>query len=226
MNGKRIFYCEWAYLLGVVVLAFGTALMEWADFGLSMVVAPAYLLHLKVSEYLPFFTFGVAGYVFQAVLLTALSFVMRRVKISYFLSFFTAFFYGLVLDGAIALVGLFPFAGALWQHIFYVLGLVVCAAGVALLLHTYLPPEAYDLTVKELTKKFGAPLGKTKTIYDACSCGLAIILSLCFFGGFVGVKWGTVVCTFVNGYLIGSISRYLETHFAWKDALPLRSKLQ
>ena len=55
MKGKRILYSEPAYFVGIFVLALGTALMEKADFGMSMVVAPAYLLHLKISEYLRIF---------------------------------------------------------------------------------------------------------------------------------------------------------------------------
>ena len=46
MKTKRVFYTELAYAIGITVLALGTALMERADFGMSMVVAPAYLLHL------------------------------------------------------------------------------------------------------------------------------------------------------------------------------------
>ena len=49
---KRTFYTEMAYIIGIVTLAFGTALMERADFGMSMVVAPAYLIYLKISDYL------------------------------------------------------------------------------------------------------------------------------------------------------------------------------
>ena len=45
MKGKRTFYTEVAYILGIVVLAAGNALMEKANLGMSMVVAPAYLLH-------------------------------------------------------------------------------------------------------------------------------------------------------------------------------------
>ena len=44
---KRTFYTEGAYVIGIISLAFGTALMEKADFGMSMVVAPAYLIYLK-----------------------------------------------------------------------------------------------------------------------------------------------------------------------------------
>ena len=54
---KKTLHSETAYLLGILALTFGTALMEKADFGVSMVVAPAYLVYLKVSEFLPSFTF-------------------------------------------------------------------------------------------------------------------------------------------------------------------------
>lgn len=226
MKGKRVIYSEFAYFIGIFVLALGTAFMEKADFGISMVVAPAYLIHLKVSEYLPFFSFGMSEYVFQAVLLVLLALVMGKFKKSYLLSFATAFFYGTVLDTAISLVARFPHTGILWQVAFYVAGLIICAIGVALLLHTYFPPEAYELVVKELSPKFKITVGKTKTMYDCCSCVFAIVLSLCFYRSFVGVKWGTIVCAAVNGWLIGKISHFLENNFTLKDALSLREKLQ
>ena len=145
MKGKKVIYNELAYFVGILVLALGTAFMERADFGISMVVAPAYLIHVKVSQYLPFFSFGMSEYVFQAVLLVLLSLVMGKLKKSYLLSFATAFFYGVVLDGAISLVGLLPWNGILWQVIFYVTGLVTCSVGVALLLRTYFPPKPYTI---------------------------------------------------------------------------------
>ena len=226
MNGKRVIYSEWLYFVGILVLALGTAFMEKADFGISMVVAPAYLLHLKISAYLPFFSFGMSEYVFQAILLVLLSLVMRKLKINYLLSFATAFLYGTILDIMISLVALFPFGGLVWQVIFYIVGLITCAIGVSLLLHTYFPPEAYELVVKELSQKFDMPVGKIKTIYDCCSCLFAIVLSLGFFHSFVGVKWGTIVCAIINGWLIGKISSYLESNYILRDALLLRKKLQ
>lgn len=226
MKGKRIFYSEAAYFIGILILAAGTAFMERADFGISMVVAPAYLIHLKVSEFLPFFSFGVAEYVFQAVLLVLLSLVMRKFKKSYILSFATAFFYGTVLDIAMNIVSFFPCTGLVRQILFYIAGLIMGSIGVALLLHTYFLPEAYELVVKELSQKFNASVGKTKTIYDCCSCVFAIALSLCFFHSFAGVKWGTIVCALINGWLIGKICGFLEKKFIFKDALSLREKLQ
>ena len=52
---KRTMHRETAYLLAMIILSLGTALMERADFGISMIVAPSYLLHLKVSQSLPWF---------------------------------------------------------------------------------------------------------------------------------------------------------------------------
>ena len=47
---KKTFYTEMAYVIGIITLALRTAFMEKADFGMSMVVAPAYLTYLKVSQ--------------------------------------------------------------------------------------------------------------------------------------------------------------------------------
>ena len=65
MDKHRSFPAEAAYILGILLLAFGTSLMTVADLGLSMVVAPAYLLHLKLSEWFPAVTFGRAEYIVQ-----------------------------------------------------------------------------------------------------------------------------------------------------------------
>ncbi len=225
MEGKRTFFCEIAYVVGIIVLALGTALMEKANFGMSMVVAPAYLIHLKMAQSFPFFSFGMSEYVFQAALLSVLSVIMRRVKKSYLLSFVTAFVYGIILDAVMSIVAKLTVEGIVWQTALYIAGLFVCAIGVALLFHTYFPPEAYELCVKELSQKFNIPIGRTKTIYDCCSCVLGVTLSLWFFGSFVGVQWGTVVCAIINGWLIGRISHFLQDRFVFKDAFPLRDRL-
>ncbi len=228
MKQKHVFYTEAAYAAGILTLAFGTALMERADFGMSMVVAPAYLIWLKSSQSLPFYTFGMSEYVFQALLLCALSLVLRRFKRSYLLSFATAFLYGQALDLAMRAVGALPAEGMAWRAAFYAGGLAVCAVGVALLFRTYLPPEAYELAVKELSARFGARVEKVKTIYDCCSCLLGVALSFVFFGAgrFVGVKWGTIMCAAVNGWTIGCAGRWLEKRFEFRDALPWRERLE
>lgn len=211
---KKKFYTEAAYFAGLLILAIGTALMEKADMGMSMVVAPAYLFHLKLSTIFPWFTFGVAEYTFQALLLVLMIAVLRRFRVSYLFSFVTAVLYGVMLDAVMLLTA--PLPGMLMlRFVYFLSGMMLCSLGVALLFHTYIAPEVYELFVKEWSAKFSTDIGKTKTIYDCVSCGIAIVLSFLFFGfgHFEGVKWGTVFCALTNGWIIGRISHLLEIKF-------------
>ncbi len=224
MKTKKVCSSELAYVLGILFLALGTALMEKAGFGVSMVVAPSYLLHLKISQTYPAYTFGTSGYVFQAALLVLLAVILRRFKISSLFSFVTAVVFGYVLDFMILLLAKLPSEGFAVRSIYYVLGVLVCAAGISFLFHTYIAPEAYELFVKEVSEHFGKNINSVKTAYDICSCCLGIILSFLFFdfGHFEGVKLGTILCSLVNGRLIGMFSAFLESRYEFRDALPYR----
>lgn len=221
---KKTFYTEASYVIGLVVLAFSSALIEAADFGVSMVVAPAYLLHLKISQFLPFFSFGMAEYAFQAILLILMIIILRKFKITYLFSFVTVVLYGLALDGSIALLSFVPNEHIAARILLFVLGLVGCSASVSLFFHTYISPEVYELFVKEISAKFGIKISKLKTIYDCSSCVLAVVMSFVFFGfgHFEGVKLGTVICALLNGFLIGEFSKFYEKHFDFKDKFKLR----
>lgn len=221
---KKNFYTELAYVFGLIALAAGTALMEAADFGVSMVVAPAYLIHLKLSQTLPFFSFGMAEYTLQAFILALMCIVLRRVKLSCLFSFVTALIYGFMLDGAMLFVALIPAQSVAMRAVFYLVGVLGCSIGVSLVFHTYIPPEAYELFVKELSAKFGVNINIFKTCYDCVSCLIGVILSFAFFGmwHFEGVKLGTVVCALVNGYIISLCTRFFEKRFEFRDALDAR----
>lgn len=224
MKMKKIFYTEMAYVVGIMILALGTAFMERADFGMSMIVAPAYILHLKISQGFPFFTFGMGEYLVQAILIILLALILQKMNLSYLFSFVTAVIYGFVLDAAIAMVALIPDNRMLFRMMCYVVGLVLCTIGVSFLFHTYISPEAYELFVKEVAVKWNVPITKCKTIYDCTSCIISILLSFLFFGfgHFEGIKWGTIVCALLNGWLIGKMTILLESMFEFKDGMPLR----
>ena len=224
MKKKSVLYTEAAYVLGIIILALGTALMEKANFGMSMVVAPAYLLHLKLVSSLPFFSFGMAEYMLQGVILVLLALVMKRFRRAYLFSFATAVIYGFTLDAMLALAAPLPASGFALRALWYVLGMLVCSLGVALLFKTYLPPEAYELFVKEIAEKTGKPIPKVKTAYDCISCLIAVMMSFAFFGlgRFEGVKLGTILCALINGTIIGGISAWIDRTFDLRDALKLR----
>ena len=221
---KKIFSTELAYLLGILTIALGAACMTRADFGLSMVVAPAYIFHLKLSQALPFFSFGMAEYCLQAVLLLLMVAVLRKFRISYIFSFFTAVLYGLALDMFLALLGLLPVPGMVQRILFYLAGLIFCALGVSLVFHTYIAPEVYELLVKEVAGKYGWNINKVKTAYDCISCVVSVLLSFAFFGlwHFEGVKLGTLICAPINGWMIGRCTRLMEKRWEFKDTWNLR----
>ena len=218
-------YTETAYILGLIPLAIGTAMMEKANFGVSMVVAPAYLFYLKLNPILPFFSFGMAEYLLQLVLLATLALFQRKLRLCHLFSFITAFIYGLLLDGAMMFAGMIASNAMGLRIFFYLGGMAVCAAGVSMLFNTYIAPEAYELVVKEAAVSLNRPAHRVKTVYDLCSCALAALLSFTFFGFgvFEGVKLGTIFCALVNGSMIGLFSRLFNRHLDFTDALRLRS---
>lgn len=221
---KRVFYTEISYILGLVIMAFAAAFTEKANFGMSMVVAPAYILHLKVSEILPWFSFGVAEYVFQGLLIIITVLIMQKFKISYLFSFVTAVIYGTLLDGAMTLISTLPENTFAIRILWYVLGTVLCSFAVSLFFHTYISPEAYELIVKEVAQKFNFNINKVKTSYDCISVVLGIIMSFAFFGFgvFKGVGVGTIFCALINGFLIGRFSKLLEKHFDFKNKFKIQ----
>lgn len=232
---KLTFYTEIAYFLGLFLLAFGTAMTAYGGFGMSMVVAPAYILHLFVSRFFDWFSFGMAEYTLQAVILVILTIIMRKAKWSYLLSFGAAVLYGLALDLSMKLTALFPTLLVL-QIAMYVLGVVIICLAIALLFSAYLPPEAYEMFVKEFSTKFKKPMHKVKIVYDCASLIIAIILCIILFSPFkadgivavlnnfmsCGIGIGTVVCAFLNGILIGLFQKLYSKVFNFEDKFKLR----
>ena len=222
---KRRFSAELAYILGLVLLGLGTAFIVKTNFGVSMVVAPAYLLHLKISPYLPFFTFGVASYTVQFLLVAALSIALRKKKLSYWFSFGTAVLYGYILDGLTLAVNFFTFETLVARILFFALGLVIAAAGIAFMFKTYMPAEAYDLVVKELVIHLKKSIPRTKMLFDMTCLLVSVILSFAFFGFgvFRGISYGTIACALLNARVIAWFSRIYDHYF---DFVPTFKKCQ
>ena len=218
---KSVFYTELAYILALLLIAMGTALTAYGGLGISMVVAPAYILHLKLSEIYPFFTFGSAGYTSQAIVLLILMLLLRKVKPIYLLSFVVAVCHGFMLDCAVKATTFLPNEPYL-QIILYIVGAIFCCAGLGLLFSTYLPTEAYELFVKELSKKLHKPVTTVKTVYDCGSLALSVLLSFLFFGTIRGIGIGTVICAFLYGFIIRIFQNLYHKLFRFADKFPLR----
>ena len=222
---KPVFYTEFAYIAAMLLNSMGNALMEKSDMGINMVVAPVYLTHLKLVESLPFFTFGFAEKVFQAALILITMMVVRRIKLSYFFSFCTAFLYGTLLDVMIDIAAPLPDNTLAARILLFAGGVLLCGVGVSLIFRSYISPEAYELIVKETTNRYRLDLGRFKLFYDCGSLVLGVLLSFLFygFGHFEGVKLGTVIYAVINGPMIAFFTRLFDRFFEFRDGLGLRS---
>jgi len=204
-------------------LTLAVAIMAAADFGVSMIVAPAYILSQKFT----FFTFGQWDYIIQGVLFIVFCLAMKRFKLTYFVSFITCVIYGTILDMWRAVIPLLnpavtpPGSMGLPARIaMFAVGELLTAFTVMLFFKTYIYPQVCDLFVKGIVQKYGFNQTKCKRIFDLCCLLLSLALTLILFKGFVGIKWGTVVITLINGVLIGFFAKAYDKCFETVELFP------
>ncbi len=210
---------EAAYLPTIILIAFSVALTAAADLGVSMIVAPAYILSLKFD----FLTFGLAEYIVQGILFVVFCIIMKKVKLVYFTSFITGLIYGFILDMWRKFVpflnpeAVAPGSQPMWLRIiFLVVGMTLTSLAVALFFKIYIYPQVYDFFVKGLIKIKKIPTRRIKTGFDMCCLGVALILSFALFGKLNGIGWGTAAMTLFNGTLIALFEKLLDRFFIFE----------
>ena len=207
------------YLFAILLMAFGIAMTARGGLGLSMVTAPAYILAEALG-----LTFGTVEYLLQGVLLIVISALLRRPRLPYLLTFAAAFLEGIAIDGMGLLLAGLPADTLPLRILWFAIGAAVTALSVALFFRIYLPPMAYDLFVRDLSRGFGIGQGRFKLAYDISSALLAVLLSFLFFGfgSFYGIGVGTVVLALVNGPVIVAFGRLFDRFFEPYALLPIK----
>ena len=203
---------EVAYFAAIALLSLAVAILTAANLGISMIVAPAYLLSLKTGV----LTFGQAEYVIQAGLFIVLCIILKKFKFAYLFSFVTCLIYGIALD-LWRKIPCFnptvtePGSMDLWLRIaMFVVGVILTAFSVALFFKTYIYPQVYDFFVKAVSDKYGIKLSVLKTIVDLTCLTSSVIMTFVFFGEIKGIGWGTLVMALLNGTIIGFFSKLLD----------------
>ena len=217
---------EIAYLFSLIILSLAVAMEAAADYGVSMIVAPAYMLHVKTGV----LSFGQCEYILQAVLFIIFCILLKRVKPIYFCSFVTCIIYGAMLD-AWRLLPLFDaditLPGSM-ATVYRILllggGMMLTAVSIAMIFRVYLYPQVYDFFVKGISERFGFNKTKCKSAFDACCLILSVVLSFAFFGRFHGIGVGTVVMTVFNGPLIGLCGKVLDKIVTFEPKLKKLSR--
>ncbi len=221
-------YGEVVYIIAMFGLTLAVAMLAAADFGMSMIGAPAYIISVKVD----FFSFGEWTYLVQALLFVAFCIAMKRVKPIYFVSFITCVIYGYILDMWCYVIPLLnsditaPGSMDLWLRIvMFIMGQLLTSFTVMLFLKSYIYPQVCDFFVKGLVEKYKLNQVRFKFIYDMSYLVVSIVLSLAFFGEFVGIGWGTVVIAAVTSPLIGVFAKWYDKHIETVPLFPKFEKL-
>lgn len=224
MTDKKItLHSEAVYAAAIIILSFAVAMLSAADFGISMIVAPAYI----ISQRLEVITFGQGEYLVQSVLFIVFCILMKKVRMTYFSSFVTCLIYGAVLDLWRFAVPVFnpsvtePGSMAMpVRIIFFIIGMILTAFSVMLFYKTYFYPQVYDFFVKGISLRFGIDRTKFKIIFDFTCLIVSCILTLAFFKSFVGVGIGTLIMTALNGFIIGKFDKLFDKYVILKPIFP------
>lgn len=217
---------ELLYVLSILLLALSVAMITCTDFGISMIVAPAYILSQKIGV-----TFGQSEYIVQGVLFVVFCIAMRRVKLVYFSSFLTGLFYGAVLDlwrvliphfnPAVTVPGALPLP---LKIVYFVCGMTLTSLSIAMIFRVYLYPQVYDFFVKGLSERYHLNRTRFKQGFDVSCLLVSCVMTLLLFRKFVGVGFGTLIMTACNGFLIGFFDKWLEKHVAVAPLFPKLAK--
>ena len=227
INNKRVGkLSELSYVFGIVLIALGVVFMTKADFGVSSIVAPADILHLKMTAMgHAWCTFGTAEYMLQGVLLIIMCIAVRRFKWKYLLSFLTSVIYGLILDGWFVILGTDPFEGVAVRVMSLTVGIVISSAAIAFLFRTYLPQQVYELFVKEVSERYSVTIKRFKLIFDLSMLSLTVVLALSLGIPLLdGIGAGTVVCAVVNSPLIALFGRGYDRVMGFDARFPAVKK--
>ena len=204
------------WILGTLLCTLGVCLTTKADFGLSMIAAVPYTLHVGFRDAIAWFSQGTAEYLFQAFLLIFTCFLVWRFRWKFLLSFATAFICGLCIDGWLLILGgNAPYESLGLRIAVFFIGVLLMAAATALYFRSKLPLQVYELTVAEISDRFNWKLEVVKSLFDILMLVLAVVLSVMLTGSVfgAGVGWGTLVITFCNAPLIKLFGSFYDK---WK----------
>lgn len=216
---------EAAWIIGTLLCALGRVLCTKSGFGLSMIGAPPYIIHLKLWEKYPFFTQGTSEYVFQAFLFVLVCAMLRTVKVKHLLSFVTAIILGIVIDGWLFVFGGNTVYDALWlKTVCFVFGELLTALSIAFLFRTSLPLQMYEVFVLEISSKFNIKKDMVKLWFDASMLILSVLLAMVLNKNLEGVGIGTIIITVVNAPLIKLFGRLLDRIFIFDLCFPSLGK--
>jgi len=209
---------ELAWVFGIVLCSLGVCLCTKADFGLSMIAAPPYILHLKLVEFLPWYSQGTSEYIWQGLLLVLMCLITGRFKWHFLLSFAAGIISGVLIDAWLfVLGGNAPYINMESRIAAFVLGESLTGLAIAFYFRTSLPIQIYELVVVQIAERFSFDKNKTKLYFDIIMLVISVVFALVLNRSFTGIGIGTLIITIVNAKLIAMFGKVLDRFFTFEE---------
>ena len=218
MNKKLIKAGEVSWVVGNILCAIGNCLISKSKFGLSSIIAPAFILHEKIE----FLTVGMCEYMIQGILLVLCAILIGRFKAKFTVTICNILFYGTAFDILNFLLQSIQPNEFISKILCAIVGTVLTTLGVAFMLRTYIPPSIYEIFVAEVAKAKSVEVDKMKLIFDTSMLALSLVMMFVLLGGFrLDMLGPFTICTaFLNPFLIGLFGKLLDKYVDFSPAFP------
>ena len=199
------------WIAGLLLCSLGVTLSTKSGLGMSMIGALPYIVHVWLRDTLTWYTQGTSEYFIEGAVLIITGIIIRKFRLRWLLSFGTAIFSGLCIDGWLFIFGgNGVYSGMTIRVISFVLGLLLTALAIAFFFRTRMPLQAYELAVVEISDRYNFDKSKVKYVNDFIYLMLCFALSLLLLKRIDGIGWGTIIITIFNAPSIAFFTKILN----------------
>jgi len=194
------------YILGLLVLGFGTTLSINADLGVAPVVSVPYIISLIFDMHMTIPVFVIFG-VFVLLQIAILRKDFMWINLT---QLFFAFLFGFFTDFAAFVIGDFAIPTYVGRLATLGISIVLIAAGIVIFMSARLvnlPPEGLVDTIAQ--KIPGGTFYKVKIVMDSILVLIAVPLAFVFLGELAGIREGTFISAILIGRAIPLVERVI-----------------
>lgn len=200
--------------MGISLMSIGIALAKLAQLGTSPISSIP-----NVMSYIMALSIGNLTIIFMILMIVLQMILLREVNLSIMLQIVPAVIFGWLIDVFVVgftRLGLPAFMDHYFEQlVFTLIGMLVLSFGVFLEVNSrsiLMPGEGLVVALTLRTKQ---PFGKLKMFTDLTMVAVALIISLLYFQGLVGIREGTLITALLTGRLVA----LYEPLIPWVDRL-------
>lgn len=215
------------FVIGVMIISFGVALITKAGLGTSPISSIPYVLSLQFP-----FTLGQFIFIINMFFILAQFILLKKdFEPIQFLQIFANVIFSVCVDISMNLLNWLTIDNFIVGLFSLLIGCCLLALGIAIEVAPdvlVIPPEGI---VRVITTIVNKKFGTIKVIFDVTLVSIAVILSFLFFGKLNGLGLGTIISAIIVGHIVNFINQkfllisYIKTLVNQKEDCESREDL-